>query len=440
MPTREAEFALLSAHLARRRGAILEAWRAAVTADPTLTTGASLPRAQLHDHIPALLVDFEHGLASGHLADGSLHLEGVQRADAAAHGLHRWQQGFDLSEVTRELGRLNECVVDELEDYDASHATLDSGVMAAARRLWARQYGVAVSASAAQYFHLKKLEASSHIKDLEEALATLRHLEQERARLWQQAAHDLRGNLGVVANATAGLVSPSASEVARASFLRMLDRNVAALHRLLDDVTGLARLQAGQEHRRLEPIDVAALLRELCEGLAEPAESNGLYLRFNGPPTLKVMGDRVKTRRVAQNLVLNAVKYTRQGGITVSWGEVGQDGERWYFEVADTGPGLHAGPGAPLAGALEVATEQSRQVAADERSKTVSHVDTTDPGQRADIDQRPVHQASGEGIGLSSVKRLCDLLDATIEVESTIEVGTKFRVVLPQRYEPPAPG
>jgi len=60
-----------------------------------------------------------------------------QKGDAAAHGLHRWQQGFDLAEVTRELGRLNECVLVELESYAVEHPSLHSGVMAEARKIWA---------------------------------------------------------------------------------------------------------------------------------------------------------------------------------------------------------------------------------------------------------------------------------------------------------------
>src|SRR5690349_1506289 len=100
MPSPDAELAILSTHLALRRDAILQAWRAAVQADPTLTTGASLPRSQLHDHLPALLVDYERLLADGQAPEPGARGEGVQRADAAAHGLHRWQQGFGLSEVT----------------------------------------------------------------------------------------------------------------------------------------------------------------------------------------------------------------------------------------------------------------------------------------------------------------------------------------------------
>lgn len=428
------EHLALSAHLKRRRGAILQAWRTAVTADPTLTTGAALPRAQLHDHIPALLVDFERKLASGGMAappDQERH-----QGDAAAHGLHRWQQGFDLAEVTRELARLNECVVVELEDYAMAHREFGAAAMAEARRIWARQCGDAVGASVSQYFQLQQIEATSHIRDLEQALQSLRELEQERARLWQQAAHDLRGNLGVVASATAGLASPQASEVMRGAFMRLLDRNVGSLSHLLNDVTSLARLQGGLEHRQLEDIDAVALLRTLCEDLQPHAQERGLYLRFEGPPTLAVEGDAVKTRRIAQNLVINAIKYTRAGGVTVRCGDgATSDLDRWFFEVRDTGPGFHAGPGSQLAGAIEEATDQARQVASDHATGAVTHVNV-DLAQTypSAADARPVRQQVGEGIGLSIVKRLCDLLNATTELESEIGVGTAFRILLPRSY------
>jgi signal transduction histidine kinase len=290
-----------------------------------------------------------------------------------------------------------------------------------------------------QYFQLQQIEATGHIRDLEQALQALRELEQERARLWQQAAHDLRGNLGVVATATAGLASTQASELMRSNFLKLLDRNVGSLSHLLNDVTSLARLQGGLEHRNVEPLDATALLATLCDDLLPHAQARGLYLRFDGPPALPVEGDPVKTRRIAQNLVINAIKYTRTGGITVTCGGASSDLDRWFFEVRDTGPGFHAGPGSRLAGAIEEATDQARQVASDHATGAVTHVnvnvnvDLADPSPSAS-DPRPVQQQVGEGVGLSIVKRLCDLLNATTELESEKDVGTVFRILLPRRY------
>ena len=436
MSTFTAELGNLATYIARRRGDILDAWREAVLLDPKLTTGASLPRAQLHDHIPALLEDFERKLNADR-PRAHAKAEREQKGDAAAHGLHRWQQGFDLAEVTRELGRLNECVVVELENYAVAHSSLHSGVMAEARKIWAELCSTAISSSASQFFKLQQLEASGHVRDLEQALEALREMENQRAELWRQAAHDLRGNLSVVSNATAGLTTARTSEDAKSTFLRLLDRNVQALHRLLEDVTSLARLQGGQERRSVAEMDASILLRDLCEGVEAMARDRGLFVASDGPPNFIVEGDATKVRRIVQNLLLNAINYTRQGSVSVTWGPSGRDdSDRWFVQVTDTGPGFHGGPGAQLAGALESATDQSRAVGTDAASGEVTHVDIEEsalPGGRSD--PRPVHQQAGEGIGLSIVKRLCTLLDATIEMDSAINEGTTFRVLLPRQYK-----
>jgi signal transduction histidine kinase len=435
MPTRQDQLMALAAYLSQRRDAIMEAWRSKVTLDPKLTTATSLPRAQLHDHLPALLQDFEHRLSAG---DSATRADAVdeQKADAAAHGLQRWQQGFGLSEVSRELGRFNECVVAELDHGAILHPEIDIGVMAQARAIWAAVYSVATGSSISRYFELQQLEAAGHVADLEQALAALRELEAQRAELWQQAAHDLRGNLGVVVMATAGLTSAKAKGDAQQMFLASLDRNVRALHRLLEDVTSLARLQGGQELRTLEEMDASRLLRELAEDMQSMAVERKLLLAFDGPDMLMVQGDAIKIRRIVQNLVLNAIKYTHQGGVSVSWGDgITPDTDRWFVQVKDTGPGFHAGPGSSLAGALEAATDQAKDAVAEDTLGDVPHVKGPQPARPAPrIDARAVVQQEGEGIGLSIVKRLCELLDASIEMDSRIGEGTTFRVLLPRQY------
>lgn len=432
----------LASHLAQRRDAILSAWRAEVAADPTLTSGAALPRAQLHDHIPALLEDFEQRLRMPHP-------DAIHQGNAAAHGLHRWQQGFDLAEVARELGRLNECVVSEIDRYVLGAASAAPQAMPMARLVWAQVYSVAVSVSTSQYFRLQQMEAASHVLELEQALRNLQELERQRAMQWQQAAHDLRGNLGVVANATAGLRAPSADETARATFLRLLGRNVQALHRLLDDVTSLARLQGGHEERQVAPLDAGALLTELGESLRPLAEERQLFLTVRGPQVFEVQADPVKLRRIAQNLVLNAIRYTRQGGVSLMWGDSGaQDPGRWLIQVQDTGPGIEVAAQSELANALEVATGNARQVTADAKTGTISRVQdeqaglaetppsalpSSSPSSSQSAPAAAAEPQPGEGIGLSIVKRLCDLLDATVNLDSGAS-GTTFRILLPRNY------
>src|SRR6185295_20201921 len=104
-------------------------------------------------------------------------------------------------------------------------------------------------------------------------------------------------------------------------FLRLLERSVSSLHSMLDEVMDLTRLQAGHELRDVKPIDVAVLLLELLETLQPQATQRGLILNADGVETLIIDGDAIKVRRIAQNLLLNALKYTREGGVTMGWGD-----------------------------------------------------------------------------------------------------------------------
>lgn len=387
--------------------------------DPDLTSGNSLSRDEMNDHIPALLAAFEVALTRrGPVAVEDDPALADAARDAEAHGTHRWQQGYDLREVTLELSRLNECMCLELESYAEAHPELPHRVMATARRLWAQACTVATSESTAKFYRLQQLEAAGHIEELEAALEDLTELDRLRAELWQQAAHDLRGNVAVVANATVGLATDEITQSARQRFLALLQRNVGSLNHLLNDVTSLARLQAGEEHRQVAPYDAAELLGGLCLGLTGLAEQRGLYLRFDGPSPLLVEGDAVKVRRIVQNLILNALSYTRQGGVEATWGDGPPgDGRRWQFTLRDTGPGLrNALPGSPT-GVLEPATA----LVHDARAGAAAGGTT--------------HGMAGEGLGLSIVKRLCDLLDAAVEVESREDEGTTFRILFPRRYD-----
>ena len=167
------------------------------------------------------------------------------------------------------------------------------------------------------------------------------------------------------------------------------------------------------------------MLRDLCDGLQTQAHERNLYLKAEGPDSLIVDGDAVKVRRIAQNLLINALRYTHVGGVTVSWGDSKEnDAERWMFSVQDTGPGFHSGPGAPLVSALKAATIASHDI---DRKAGVDPEAADENASAIDDDQREVGQQRGEGVGLSIVKRLSDLLNATIELESSAELGTDFQ-------------
>jgi two-component system, chemotaxis family, CheB/CheR fusion protein len=115
-----------------------------------------------------------------------------------------------------------------------------------------------------------------------------------------------------------------------------------------------------------------------------------------------VSGDAMKVHRIAQNLLFNAVKYTQQGGVWVRWRPLSDSTKPagWMLTIQDSGPGLGSDASAQ-------ATAVTASIAADS-----------------------THQRS-EGLGLAIVRRLCGLLDATVEVRSAQGEGTTFTVSFP---------
>jgi signal transduction histidine kinase len=422
----EQPLAVLAAHLAARRPAILRAWQEAVEADPELTASSSLARAQFTDHIPQLLAAFERRLRALDPLEKEVAFDD-QITSAAEHGVHRWQQGYNQREAIREWSHLQYCLLIELENYARPHPELQGNVMPTARRALVRMCGEGVCESASSYERLQRAAAASRVRELEWALSQLQGLEKQRAESWREAAHDLRGSVGVIANASTALLQQSVHDPQRETAARALQRSVEALRSLLSDMMDLARLEAGQEQLRITRFDAAALLREYCDSVRSLAHSRGLFLKIEGPAILWADGDATKAQRIAQNLILNALNVTQYGGVRVIWAARDVSGvEQWLLCVQDTGPGFQAqSPAAPLEHAVLEATAEAQHSEPEAQPA---------PTLRSQTDPDRARDAGGEGIGLSIVKRLCELLDASLEMETAPGQGTTFRVVFPRHY------
>lgn len=424
----------LAAHLAERRDSVLSAWRRAVDADPELTTASTITRAQFIDHIPAVLDAFEWRLCAQGTSDCAQAQE-EQKESASAHGLHRWQQGYNQPEAMREWGHLHLCLLQELENFQALNAGVESALMQIARRELVRLCSDGVCASAERYARLQQSEAASRLNELEFALAQLKTLDQERAEAWREAAHDLRGRAHVIANAFAVLTRAGVPEQHRTQFSEVLRHGVQSLNRLLTDLMDQARLEAGHERRDITHFDVASLLKEFCDANRPLAVEKNLFLIATGPTPLMVDGDSGKIQRIVQNLLLNALKVTEQGGIKVTW-ESGENERRpqWAVCVQDTGPGFKRGFATPLARVLKRATAEAHDAEQRNVSPDSPSLQSDTAPTLASQSDAPPQLPAGEGIGLSIVKRLCELLDASIELESSEGEGTTFRVIFPRRY------
>ncbi|WP_080057234.1 CheR family methyltransferase [Spirosoma aerolatum] len=215
-------------------------------------------------------------------------------------------------------------------------------------------------------------------------LERLRQQLRERSELLRSTSHDLRGNFGIIQGA-ASLLDFASSDDERRQMLVMLQRNIQQATQLITEMLNMARLEAGQEELHITSFDAAELLNELAESVRPLARERNLWLKVEGDECLMVESDSVKVRRIAQNLLLNALSYTNTGGVSISWKP---EADRWLLIIADTGPGLPA----------------------------------------------PPHTKTGEGIGLIIVRQLCELLGGQMAIESQPNKGTRFLLWFPQRY------
>jgi signal transduction histidine kinase len=420
----------LSDLLAARREAVLAAWRKLDSADPGQKTGRALTLGQFLDHIPAILDTYGHKLRSSRGGAAARAADLEKEEDGVKHGLHRWQQGYRLKELISECGNFQICVFDELANIFAGHPEMDQATLLEAHRHLLHLINDLISGSAAQYERMQQAEAGGRVRDLMKALTDVDEIEQRRATLIHQAVHDLNSDVLGVSLAATQISRTGLAETDRVESAEFLQRAVQGLSSMLGELMDLARLEAGQENREIDRFDAGGLISCLCDNNQPLAKERNLFLKTEGPAQLPVQGDAEKVRRVTKNLVVNALKYTESGGVVVSWGE---EKENWWLMVKDTGPGMLTEAGTSMADGLQEATASAKE--SDEKSAAIkgesSHV--LPPKDNATPAQASKHQP-GEGIGLSIVKRLCELLDASMEIASSAETGTTIRVVFPRRY------
>jgi len=422
----------LATYLAQQRESILKAWREAVNCDPEVSTASTLSHAQFNDHIPDVLDAFERELRGLESQTDALASE---QQSAAEHGLHRWQQGYDQRETMREWNHLHLCVLDAIERFGSRHPGLPATVLPEARRSLVRLCNGGMCESAARFAWLQRANAAARVRELEQALGQVQAIERERAETWREAAHDLRGSVSAISSAAAIVARDGVQEATRVQFSVSLRKSIVSLHELLSDLMSLARLEAGQDSRQITVVDVGQLMREFCDSMRPLAAERGLFLHSEGPESLIVASDPTKVRRIAQNLVLNALNATEHGGVRVAWEKTpNSDSARWMLSIQDTGPGFSNG--APeLARALKEATEEAQEL--EIRAETAGDTSAQSTAPHTLHSQSPAraqYTQHGEGIGLSIVKRLCEVLDASLDLESDAGKGTTFRVTLPCEY------
>ena len=237
-------------------------------------------------------------------------------------------------------------------------------------------------------------------KAMEDALAAAKE-QAERANLAKSkflaaAAHDLRQPLQSLFFFSEALHADLATDRGRERLLH-LQRGLDALKDLLDSLLDVSRLDAGIVPAQVQDVPMNELLRQLDAAYAPIARGKGLEWRIESCPA-HVRTDRNLLARMLRNLVENALRYTRQGGVALA---CRTEGERLRIAVRDTGIGIPPDH-------LTMIWDEFHQVGNPERDRT-----------------------QGLGLGLAIVKRLSELLHHPVDVCSTPGQGSEFSVSVP---------
>lgn len=243
----------------------------------------------------------------------------------------------------------------------------------------------------------RDITRSNHYrKELEKAKLYAENLLAAREKLMLTITHDIKAPAGSIIGYIDLLIRLVQDR--RQQFY--LHNMKSSANHLLDLITSLLdyhRLEAGKMDIHPVTFNPHELFESIYTSFLPGAEKKQLTLNFeeNIPRTLNLEGDPFRIRQIAENLISNALKFTSQGSITI---QVDYEQNRFAFRVEDTGCGMSI-------------QEQQRVFQAFTRLQSAQ-------GQE------------GFGLGLSITKKLVELLNGEIAIESTPGKGSMFQVVL----------
>ena len=206
------------------------------------------------------------------------------------------------------------------------------------------------------------------------------------------ASHDLRQPLHAV-NVNLELFEPQSLDAKHAQLLHRIKSSITALNSMFDGLLNMSKLDAYVTKVDSQTFLLSGLAESVREIIESKALDHNIQIEFETPDLL-VKGDKLILQQILLNLALNALQYTQHGTVSIHFSA---PSDHLSFSVKDTGMG------SSTAELSHIFTEFYR-------------IERT----------RGVHE--GLGLGLTIVKRLCDLIGASIEVASTPGKGSTFTV------------
>jgi PAS domain S-box-containing protein len=243
---------------------------------------------------------------------------------------------------------------------------------------------------------LQKLEQSQ--TELSEALSKEKQLNEIKSRFVSMASHEFRTPLTTVLSSASLIAKYTTTDEQekRDKHIRRIKNSVENLNDVLEDFLSLGKLNDGKVEAKCEPIDIKHIIEDTADEI-KPLLKQGQYITINYIGNSKGNTDKKLLRNILINLISNATKFSNEGKEIKISGHV-ENGVA-CITVADNGIGIA-------------------------KEDQVHLFSTFFRGANA-------INIQGTGLGLHIVKRYADLLGGNIELESTLNIGTKIILYIP---------
>ena len=241
---------------------------------------------------------------------------------------------------------------------------------------------------------------------LERAKKYSESLLKSREQLISTVSHDLRTPLNTISGYS-GLIGQSGLNSEQSNYLKKIQSSSDYVEKLVNDLLDFSKLEAGKIQLDKVPFLLSQLIEDTATDFEEMQSKKGVSLQLKVSEDLKtpIINDPFRIRQILSNLIGNAFKFTDEGHVEVSATVIEKNKSKWAkIEVEDTGIGIPAEK-------QEAIFQEFIQAGESTEKKQI-----------------------GYGLGLTISKKLAELLDGTLSLNSEVNKGSTFTVEIPVEF------